>query len=148
PIRGRVLDTQGKPVVGATLAVRSVDGFENESLDAFLTGFQKRSGDGYPPAGKWSAFFRSDPLEPAASDRASAAVTGADGKFEITSVGPERVVHLMLRGPGIAITEVVVLTRAGFDPTPYNRETLEKIKSPYSQLGYHPMLYPPETAIV
>jgi RNA polymerase sigma factor (sigma-70 family) len=148
PIRGRVLDTQGKPVVGADLEVRSIEGFDNDSLDGFLTGFQKRPGDGYPPPGKWSAQFRSGNHSLGAGDQVFAAATDKAGKFEIAGVGPERVVHVDLRGPGIANAQVVVLTRTGFDPTPYNRETLEKLKSSYAELGYHPMLYPPDTAIV
>jgi RNA polymerase sigma factor (sigma-70 family) len=148
PIRGRVLDTQGKPVAGAVLRVRHIQGFENDNLDQFLAGFQKRSGDGYPPPPKWSASFREDNRKPPGGDQVFASVTGPDGKFEITGVGPEREALVYLSGPGIADTQIEILTRAGFDPTPYNRETLEKLKSPYSELGYHPMLYPPDTAIV
>ena len=48
----------------------------------------------------------------------------------------------------IAVANVEVVTRPGFDPTPYNRETLEKLKAPYSEMGVHPMLHPPETAVV
>jgi RNA polymerase sigma factor (sigma-70 family) len=148
PIRGRVLDTQGKPVAGAVVRVRHIEGFENDNLDHFLAGFQKRPGDGYPPQPKWSAEFRSGNHKLPTGDRVFAAATGPDGKFEIAGVGPEREALVALSGPGIADAQVEILTRPGFDPTPYNRETLEKLKSPYSELGYHPMLYPPDTAIV
>ncbi|MBO0698092.1 MAG: sigma-70 family RNA polymerase sigma factor, partial [Zavarzinella sp.] len=148
PIRGRVLDTQGKPVAGAAVAVRSIQGFANDSLDGFLAGFQKRPADGYPPGGKWSAQLNPRDRKPAEGDPVYAASTDKDGRFTIDGVGSERVAYVYVAGTGIAATQVVVLTRAGFDPTPYNRETLEKIKSPYSEIGFHPMLYPPDTVIV
>ncbi|HKB04375.1 MAG TPA: sigma-70 family RNA polymerase sigma factor [Gemmataceae bacterium] len=148
PIRGRVLDTQGKPVVGASVAVRSIERFENDSLDGYLAGFQKRPSDGYPPSPKWWADFGPGDRKLPAGEPVLAATTDADGRFTITGVGPERVATLRLAGPGIAVSQVVVLTRAGFDPTPYNRETLEKLKATYHWLGYHPMLYPPDAAVV
>jgi hypothetical protein len=82
------------------------------------------------------------------ADPVLATTTDKDGWFTLTGVGPERVVQLRLTGPGIATADVEVLTRPGFDPTPYNRETLEKLKSMYAEMGHHPMLYPPDTAIV
>ena len=101
-----------------------------------------------PPPPRWSAHLGSGDRKLSGGDRVFAAQADQDGRFEIAAVGPERIAHLTLAGPGIATAEVVIVTRAGFDPTPYNRATLEKIKSPYSELGYHPMLYPPDTAIV
>ena len=148
PIRGRVVDTQGKPVAGASVLVRSISAFENDSLDKFLTAWQKRPADGVGPDSKWAMYYWPEGPRPPAGDPVLTATTDADGRFTITGVGPERVAGLRLSGPGIATTEVVVLTRAGFDPTPYNRETLEKLKSPYAELGYHPMLHPPDTTIV
>src|SRR5262249_9709071 len=61
--------------------------------------------------------------------------------------GPERVARLVVSGDGLAGSEVLVLTRPGFDPAPYNASSVEKLKSPYAVLGYHPTLYPPETNV-
>src|SRR5205814_3354371 len=59
PIRGKVIDTQGKPVVGASVVVRHLNGFENDSADGFLVAWQKRQPDEGGPNSKWSASFRS-----------------------------------------------------------------------------------------
>jgi RNA polymerase sigma factor (sigma-70 family) len=149
PIKGRVIDTQGKPVVGATVAVRNLSGYENDSLDTFLATFQKREADSHYPGSKWfvSIGAKLDPKQPG-GEQVFAASTDKDGRFTIANVGSERKVDLYVHGPGIADAEVVVLTRKGFDPEPYNKATIDKLKVPYSELGYHPMLNSPDPAIV
>src|SRR4029077_5994632 len=98
---------------------------------------------------KWFVSFRSwDNRKPANAADMFAAVTDKDGRFTIAPVGSERLANIHVRGRGIAEAGFEIVLRAGFDPTPYNRETLERLKSPYAILGYHPMLYPPDTAIV
>src|SRR5262245_27118456 len=149
PIRGRVIDTQGKPVAGVSVAVRHLAGYANDSMDGFLNSWLKRSSDSNGVPSKWFVNFRSwEDRKPPEKDGAFAAVTDKDGRFTIANVGSDRLVTLHVRGPGIAEAEVPVVTRSGFDPEPYNQATAEKIRSPYSELGYHPMLYSPEPTIV
>ena len=148
PIRGRLIDTQGKPVAGASVTVRHLSGY-GDTMDGFLAAWQKRTGDAHHPESKWFVSFRSwDNRKPANAGDMFAAVTDKDGRFTIPHLGCERLVDLYVKGPGIADAGFVIVLRSGFDPTPYNRETLEKLKSPYAVLGYNPMLYPPDTAIV
>jgi protocatechuate 3,4-dioxygenase beta subunit len=148
PIRGRLIDTQGKPVAGASVTVRHLSGY-GDTMDGFLTAWQKRPVDAHAPQSNWFVSFRSwDNRKPADAGDMFAAVTDKDGRFTIAHLGSERLVNLHIRGSGIAEAAVAIILRAGFDPTPYNRETLEKLKSRYSELGYHPMLYPPDTAVV
>src|SRR5207247_1213670 len=47
------------------------------------------------------------------------ATTDADGKFEVAGVGAGQQLGLTVRGPGIALTQVSVMNRTGFDPKPY-----------------------------
>jgi len=148
PIRGRLIDTQGQPVAGASVVVRHLSGY-GDTLDKFLADWQKRPGDSHVPESKWSVSFRSwDNRKPANAGEMFAAVTDKEGRFTIAHVGSERLANLHVRGPGIAEAGFEIVLRTGFDPTPYNRETLEKLKSPYAFIGYNPMLYPPDTAIV
>src|SRR5205085_11293406 len=59
PIRGKVIDTQGKPVVGASVVVRHMNGFDTDSADSFLVRWLKRQPDEGGPNSKWFASFRS-----------------------------------------------------------------------------------------
>jgi len=149
PIRGRVIDTQGKPVAGASVVIRHLAGYVNDSMDGFLNAWLKRAPDSNGPPSKWFVSFRSwEERKPPEKEGAFAAVTDADGRFAIANVGSERLVTLHVQGPGIAEAEVVVVARAGFDAAPYNQATAEKMKAPYSELGYHAMLHSPEPNIV
>jgi len=148
PIRGRLIDTEGKPVAGASVVVRHLSGY-GDTLDKFLADWQKRPSDSHAPESKWFVSFRSwDNRKPANAADMFAAVTDKDGRFTIAHVGSERLANLHVRGPGIAEAGFEIVLRASFDPTPYNRETLDRLKSPYAIIGYNPMLYPPDTAIV
>lgn len=156
PIRGRVLDTEGKPVAGAAVVVRSLSGYEEADLDRFLAAWVKRDihDHGSPqPRGSvhWTAPGGGMALDRTLPDGSSVygAVTDKAGRFEIANVGGERVVHLNVRGPGIADVEVAVLTREKFDLTPYNRLTIQALKDEYAAfLGRHYLLYPPTPEVV
>src|SRR4029077_8793286 len=44
PIRGRLIDTQGEPVAGASVTVRHLSGY-GDTMDKFLADWQKRPSD-------------------------------------------------------------------------------------------------------
>jgi uncharacterized GH25 family protein len=118
PIRGRIIDTEGKPVSGVTVTATHVGGYRDNSLDSFLTAWRKRSPhEGLPSGVKHVWDERVFP--PTKTDR--------DGKFTLTGMGAERLVTLRLRGPGIAESELWVVNRAGFDPSPYNQATADTL---------------------
>jgi RNA polymerase sigma factor (sigma-70 family) len=147
PVRGRVIDTQGQPVAGARVAVLMVEGFEGDSLDGFLAAWRRRQPGETPPA-RWSAWFPpGDRRSPAGTFLD--AVTDKDGRFAIDGVGPERFTRLAVAGPGVAAAQVAVLTRSGFDPGPYNRDTLELLKGPLAiPGGDNPVLHGPDATVV
>jgi protocatechuate 3,4-dioxygenase beta subunit len=110
PIRGRVLDLQGKSIAG--VKVRFV---ETVSLP-----------DGGPRAYlQWTLRQRGMPIRNAISGAppgaTSEAVTDAAGEFQLTGVGRDRVAELVLTGPGIATEYVYALTVAELDPKPSGR---------------------------
>jgi RNA polymerase sigma factor (sigma-70 family) len=111
PIRGRVVSTEGKPIKDLKVWVSEL-GIYGDSGGRFLAAWQKRDSGGYPAGQKhlW------------ASGALPSVTTGADGRFTITGLGMERAAALRFRGAGFAESEVWVLNREGFDPTPYNQD--------------------------
>jgi RNA polymerase sigma factor (sigma-70 family) len=89
-LRGRIVDTQGKPVAGVTVGFQYVRVFEGAK------GFYRGAG--------------SVPL----------ALTDARGQFTLHGLGADREVMLRISGGGVAQFDYLVANRDGFDPKPYN----------------------------
>jgi RNA polymerase sigma factor (sigma-70 family) len=106
-ISGRVVDTQGKPVPGASVAVSKLAIYA-DSLDNFLAEH------------KHAEFVRADKVLLREVGVLPAVTTDKDGKFTIAGAGVERLVTLRVNGTGLADTEVHVVNRKDFDPKPYN----------------------------
>jgi RNA polymerase sigma factor (sigma-70 family) len=102
PIKGRILDTDGKPVIGAKVIVRGVSADKGKVLAGYLDAIHKgyfqyefdKVWDGPLP---W---------------RQATLTTDSDGRFKLSGMGRERVVRLLVEGPAIATAEVEVMTRA------------------------------------
>jgi RNA polymerase sigma factor (sigma-70 family) len=114
PVRGRILDTQGKPVVGATVAVSKVDVCKDNSLDGFLAELTRT---GRPRTPRLMSMSKTVAHE---AGLLSPATTDKEGRFTIEGAGAERIVTLHVSGAGLADTELVVVNRKDFDPKPYN----------------------------
>jgi RNA polymerase sigma factor (sigma-70 family) len=108
PISGRIIDLQGRPVVGATVAVLEVWSPAGGLLDGWLAALNQRQAvyplDSKLPVGFWTE--TDPPFFPPAE-------TGADGRFLIAGIGRERVATLEIQGPTIETFHVVVHTRPG-----------------------------------
>jgi RNA polymerase sigma factor (sigma-70 family) len=118
PIRGRIINTEGKPIRGVRVAAGKIETYLNDSLDSFLADWMKLFvANGSLGAHKqlWS--------------RAGAlftATTDADGRFTLHGIGAERTVRLHFSGGGIADTSAWVVNRTGFDPKPYNQVNIDR----------------------
>ncbi|HEV3439683.1 MAG TPA: sigma factor-like helix-turn-helix DNA-binding protein, partial [Gemmata sp.] len=135
-IRGRIVDTQGKPVADATVQIRSVN-IHGNNLDPFLTEWKIRNPHyGLPNGTKRIA---DDSLFPPA-------MTDKNGRFAIAGTGSERLVELRVSGAAIAAEEMWVVNRPEFDPKPYNQATEDKLTMPFA-VGPRWMLYGPEPAM-
>jgi RNA polymerase sigma factor (sigma-70 family) len=100
-ILGRIIDADGRPVVGARLTMTGVAA-ERDGGQAWLV----RNGFYGFAAGK--SWIGPLPGQPAVL------TTGADGRFKLSGAGLGRIVCFRLEGPGITTVELVV-NRASFE---------------------------------
>jgi RNA polymerase sigma factor (sigma-70 family) len=100
PVRGRILDPEGKPVAGAQLSVVGVGAPKGDDIGNILESVRKGN-YGYEYAKTWTGPVPGQPVR----------TTDADGRFQLAGVGRERGVILRLEGPGIATVPLEVLTR-------------------------------------
>jgi protocatechuate 3,4-dioxygenase beta subunit len=103
PIRGRILDRDGKPVAGAKVCVLSVAAYPGEDLAKTLEETRARGVTG-GAVKHWNG-----PLP----GQATVVTAGADGRFRLAGFGRERTVRLTVEGPAIEYTAITVMTRAG-----------------------------------
>jgi RNA polymerase sigma factor (sigma-70 family) len=109
PISGRIIDLQGQPVVGATVTVLEVGLPAGGSLDGWLKDLQEQSAF-YGLANKFLPVGLRSQTDP---PLISPVKTGADGRFQISGIGRERVASLEIQGATIETVQVVVRTRPG-----------------------------------
>src|SRR5262249_18519287 len=105
PIPGPIVDLEGKPIAGPAPGVQQMDAAPGDDLGPWLEAVKGKTG-------------RSFDLEKQYLNRTTDAVspqatTDAEGRFRLTGIGRNRLARLRLEGPGIAIQELHVLTRAG-----------------------------------
>jgi RNA polymerase sigma factor (sigma-70 family) len=103
PVSGRILDQEGKPVVGAKLHLSSTNGYPGEDPREALAAFLK-SNDLPLGVKRWGG-----PLP----GQTRVVTTGQDGRFRLAGLGGERLIFLHVEGPGIASRYIYVLTRVG-----------------------------------
>ena len=108
PIRGRVLDSQARPVAGAAIRVEFL-GLTRDGVDL----------DGLLASGKldWDGSMvptirRPQWPSPTWIGRDGRVTTDADGRFELKGLGRDRAALLRIEGPGIEYGRIAVLDRA------------------------------------
>jgi protocatechuate 3,4-dioxygenase beta subunit len=102
PIRGRILDPDGRPVKGAKLTVMGLSTFKGDDLGKYLETVRKRDFRNVFAKG-WAGALPGQP---------AGLTTGADGRFKLSGAGRERVIHFRVEGPAIATLSLAVMTRA------------------------------------
>jgi RNA polymerase sigma factor (sigma-70 family) len=118
PIRGRLVNTEGKPVRGVRVVVASLDVPSETSLDSYLNVWKQRSFGSSIGCEKSFVTEGTCPLM---------TTTDVEGRFVLHGAGLERVVTLRFRGAGLADEERCIINRPGFDPEPYNQAARDKI---------------------
>jgi RNA polymerase sigma factor (sigma-70 family) len=123
PINGRILDQEGKPVVGAKLRLGCVNAYPGEDLKEALAQFRKWSerGPTMNGGGRKAVAINTTTAHifPTGVKRwggplpgqARIVTTGKDGRFHMAGLGGERLVCLHIEGAGIASTDIQLVTR-------------------------------------
>ncbi len=96
PIRGRVIDIQGRPVAGATIQLVGILRPNSGTLDEWLEAL-KREKAAYPVQSRMFRRWSGDDI-PALFP---AVVADREGRFMLKGVGRERIAALLVGGPGI-----------------------------------------------
>jgi protocatechuate 3,4-dioxygenase beta subunit len=113
PIRGKVVDLEGRPVAGATVQVVELSTSESGKLDDFL----KRWAEDKEKSVTGPTFHLITAKSVWPRDglrKLFATTTAADGNFWLTGIGRDRSVMVGVRGPGIADHYHRLLTRPDF----------------------------------
>ena len=141
-IRGKIVDTQGKPVAGVQVAVTTVGAFDGNSVDRFLSAWTNRMFSYQWPEADRNLWQEGGAIAPATTD--------AEGRFTLAGTGAERVVHLHTSGAGSAAADWRVVNRPGFNATPYNETARKQSPIIVSGSGHPPapVLHGPEPVFV
>ena len=106
PIEGRIVDLEGKPVVGARVEVRILQASKKDDLTEWAAALRRgtsmdvaRSLDG--------PYFHLLAEEPRANFQTT---TTSDGQFRITGVGRARLAELVLTGEHVVVAPIQVVT--------------------------------------
>ena len=134
PVRGKVVDTEGRPVANVEVEITGLIKEPTGSLDRFLSAWQK----------DWNvASMRSDRMfTPLGS--VMGAETNDQGEFEIHGIGVERVAFLEFRHPQMAGATAWVVNRPGFVAKPYNDQAQKRIPAEFRRPGMVPRLVAPQ----
>jgi protocatechuate 3,4-dioxygenase beta subunit len=140
PVEGKVIDTEGKPVVGAKVAVMSVLVPPEGKVDGFLNGWKN----------EWNDALRhlNDRMYLPLESLHGAAKTDKDGKFGLKGIGAERIAVVEVTAGGYAKSSIYVITRSGLDAGPVNKAAHDKIPPELRIPGQPPLLSGPRMEVV
>ncbi len=114
PIEGRIVDLEGRPVVGANVQAAGSGTTRTETSPAGSPRLATA-----PPATSGKVLQACRSTRSPRSRSANIAIElsrspprpGTDGRFKLTGIGRDRIADLIVSGPGIATTEVYAFSR-------------------------------------
>ncbi|WP_145112616.1 carboxypeptidase regulatory-like domain-containing protein [Botrimarina mediterranea] len=109
PIRGRILDINGKPVAGARLSLDRIWCSADDDLTAW------REAAAQPKADFYSARMTTPRMVSDWQIRTAvpSTTTDSEGRFTLRGIGQGRIARLQLEGPGVETNLVLARTEAG-----------------------------------
>ena len=134
PVRGRIIDTEGQPVVGARVALNGVYS-SSRGLEPFLAAWKQEWG---------MAPQRLEQHLHTPTRTLLGATTDEEGRFELRAVGQEQVALVEVTAPAISALQFWVVNRDGFDAGPYNDAATGRIPARLRIPGQIPTLTGPE----
>lgn len=112
PLTGRVVNIKGQPVPGAKVEVVRLKYSESGKLDEWEQATQKAGIDHFHLMPLLTGSLGND-VGGATLEYLPTVITDQDGRFTFQGLGDERLVRLLISGPGIAASEVYARTRPG-----------------------------------
>ncbi len=105
PIKGQIVDLEGKPVPGATLHLMQINAAPEEDLTRWLKALKTETSEQLSLTQKYLSRMTIAP--------APKVVTDAEGRFQFHGLGRDRLITVLLDGPTIASQHLYFLTRPG-----------------------------------
>jgi RNA polymerase sigma factor (sigma-70 family) len=111
PVKGRVVDLEGKPIAGVSVKVRGLmRPAKGDDLAAFQEALKERK-DGYGVQNQMTMGLTGNWMGRDSSVLFPDVTTDADGRFTINGVGRERMIALRIEGPNVEMNDIHVMTR-------------------------------------
>ena len=115
PIRGRLLDSQGRPAAGVVVRIDSIARPRGALIPTRCS--PPGEVDRNMVAQTWSRMNPTWYDDPAWLDRQGTRTTDADGRFEIRGIGCDRIVHLKFESPAREHAVLYAMARRSRDTT-------------------------------
>ncbi len=135
PISGRVIDIEGMPVFGAKIHVCNISDAGQDGLDAWEKAAKAPNADRYSVSRTLGITLGND-VGGDILEFVMPAKTDKNGDFRLEGIGRDRVVKLLISGPGIDTAEVFARTRDGdaitIDKEPGNPSRGQNVYHPAS----------------
>ncbi|MCA9055396.1 MAG: hypothetical protein KDA75_16255, partial [Planctomycetaceae bacterium] len=136
PVRGRIVNTEGQPVAGATIEPINISEGRTGSLDAWLQESTHPQANFYSARNHLTELVGGNFIDGPRWTVVPPATTDDNGRFVLNGLGKERIAEVILRGPGIETRKVFVRTQPG--------ETVQLARSERGDDLGHETYYPDE----
>lgn len=137
PIEGRIITTEGKPLVGIRVRALTASKMSPREMDEFLAAWKQEWRRALGQIKSPQAMLLPQ------DEKSVQAVTDKDGRFRIHGAGSGRLVQLSVQGVGMSNAMLLVVNRAGFDPAPVNKIVQQRTSDADRRIQQPMLLYGP-----